>query len=511
MKHNNILVGLIALGILVAGGYGLYRLGMKQGSGMVGTPAAPESNAGAPMKTGDVDPSTGKKVLYWHDPMVPGQKFDKPGKSPFMDMMLVPVYADGGGDDGGISISPRVQQNLGVRTAEVMRSVITPSVKVAGSIAFNERDQAVVQARATGYVERLHVRATLDRVAKGQPLADLYVPDWVAAQEEFLAVRRMQGSDLAALVDGARQRMRQAGMSEEQIRLVESSGQVHPRITLSAPISGVVVELAAREGMAVMPGATLFRINGLFTVWANAAVPETQAALLRPGAMVEAHAAALQGAVFKGKVQALLPEVDAATRTLKARVELSNPGAQLAPGMFISIALTSNAKARTEALTVPTEAVIQTGKRTVVMLAEDGGKFRPVDVVIGVESNGQTEIKQGLELGEKVVVSGQFLVDSEASLRATGTRMEGSAATQDHAMAEHSGQAKVEAVHQDSVTLSHGPIASLQWGPMTMDFAAPAAGLPPGLKPGQRVKFAFVMDKDGMPVLTRIEPMEKQP
>ena len=137
------------------------------------------------------------------------------------------------------------------------------SVDAVGSVAFNERDQAVVQARATGFVERLHVRATLDRVRKGQPLAELYVPDWVAAQEEFLAVRRMQGTDLAPLVDGARQRMRLAGMSDAQIALVERSGKSQPRITLHAPIGGVVAELAVREGMTVMPGATLFRINGL--------------------------------------------------------------------------------------------------------------------------------------------------------------------------------------------------------------------------------------------------------
>ncbi|REV34523.1 efflux RND transporter periplasmic adaptor subunit, partial [Mycobacterium tuberculosis] len=140
--------------------------------------------------------------------------------------------------------------------------------EAAGSIAFNERDQAFVQARSTGYVEKLFVRATLDPVSKGQPLAELYVPDWVAAQEEFLSVRRMQGTDLAVLVDGARQRMRQVGMTDEQIRLVEHAGRVQPRITLVAPTSGVIVELTAREGMTVMPGATLFRINGLSTVWA---------------------------------------------------------------------------------------------------------------------------------------------------------------------------------------------------------------------------------------------------
>jgi Cu(I)/Ag(I) efflux system membrane fusion protein len=496
MNLKPLVIGLIAASVLGAGGYGLYALGMKHGAGMTDGAS-------------DADPSAGKKVLYWHDPMVPGQKFDKPGKSPFMDMMLVPVYAEGDGDPSQVAVSPRVQQNLGVRTAEVTRGSVAPRVEAAGSIAFNERDQAVVQARATGYIERLHVRATLDRVGRGQPLAELYVPDWVAAQEEFLSVRRMQGTELAVLVDGARQRMRQVGMSDEQIRLVEASGKLQPRITLSAPVGGVVVELMAREGMTVMPGATLFRINGLSTVWANAEVPESQAAMLRPGAPVEARSPALPNTVFKGTVQAILPEVNPSTRTLKARIELSNPRAQLAPGMFVSVALAGRAE---PGLMVPTEAIIQTGRRSVVMLAEADGKFRPVDVEIGVEANGQTEVKRGLEAGQKVVVSGQFLVDSEASLKGVTTRMGEMPA----AAAEHSGEGKVEAIGKDAVTLSHAPIPSMQWGAMTMDFGAPTAGLPPAVKPGASVRFAFTMNTEGLPVLTRIAPkssgaMEKKP
>ncbi len=414
---NQITRVLIGIGLLIAvsaGSFGLYRLGVKQGKS-----AAPETSAMT--AASNVDPATGKKVLYWHDPMVPGQKFDKPGKSPFMDMMLVPMYADDDGDESHVSVSPRVQQNLGVRTAEVRRAAMTPRLEATGSIAFNERDQAVVQARASAFIERLYVRATLDHVSKGQALAELYVPDWVAAQEEYLSVQRMQGKDLLALIDAARQRMRQAGMSEAQIALVVASGTVQPRITLYAPIGGVLVELAAREGMTVMPGATLFRINGLSTVWANAEVPESQAALLHPGAMIEARSPALPGMLFKGALQTILPEVNAATRTVRARVELANSGGQLAPGMFVSVQWVMTSE---PALMVPTEAIIQTGRRTVVMLAEATAKFRPVEVEIGIESDGQTEIKRGLEAGQKVVLSGQFLLDSEASLRASTTRMQ---------------------------------------------------------------------------------------
>ena len=384
MNPKNLLIGVVAVAVAVLGstGYGLYTIGMQRGMGMASAPAAPVAGGAAPsgagpaptgLLAGDIDPANGKKILYYHDPMVPATRFDKPGKSPFMDMMLVPVYAGNASDTNQVGVSPRMQESLGVRTALVTEGVLAPQVSAVGAIAFNERDQAIVQARATGYVEHLYVRATLDPVAAGQPLVDLYVPDWIAAQEEFLSVRRMQGTDLAVLVDGARQRMRQAGMSEAQIRRVETSGKTQPRITLVAPIGGVVVELLARQGMTVMPGATLFRINGLASVWANAQVPESQSALLRPGARVQATSPSLPGTTFTGTVQAILPDVNTATRTLTARMELANPGHRLVPGMFVQMQLADTRAAKT--LLVPSEAVIQTGRRAVVMLADDHGGF----------------------------------------------------------------------------------------------------------------------------------------
>ena len=372
-------------------------------------------------------------------------------------------------------------------------------MSAVGNIAYNERDQAVVQARATGFVERLHVRATLDRVGKGQPLVDLYVPEWIAAQEEFLSVRRMEGTDLAPIVEGARQRMRQAGMSESQIKLVESSGRTQPRITLIAPIGGVLVELMAREGMTVMPGATLVRINGLSTVWAQAEVPESQSALLRPGAKVQARSPAIPGTTFNGTVQAIVPDVSPATRTLKARVELSNPDGRLVPGMFVTMQFMDTRAEKS--LLVPTEAVIQTGTRTVVMLAEDNGAFRPVEVEIGIESGGQTEIKRGLQAGQRVVVSSQFLIDSEASLRGVEARLSSGAATTG---ATHRTPAKVEAIKGDTVTLTHPPIPSLKWPDMTMDFKLPA-GEPRALKTGDEVDIEFRMQQGDVPQITRIE------
>jgi Cu(I)/Ag(I) efflux system membrane fusion protein len=537
MQLKPLLIGLTAAGVLAATGYGLYTTGLQRGMGMAAAPApaAPPTQAipqsiaqgedatrrhlTAGLKAGDVDPATGRRILYYHDPMVPGNRFDKPAKSPFMDMMLVPVYADGGGDSGAgegrtVTVSPRLQQNLGVRTAPVTEGTLSPPVTAVGSIAFNERDQATVQARATGYVERLHVRATLDRVAKGQALAELYVPDWIAAQEEFLSVRRMQGTDLAPLVEAARQRMRQVGMNEAQIAWVEGSGKTQARTILLAPISGVVTELAVREGMTVTAGTTLFRLNSLGTVWANAEVPESQAALLRPGTRVRAKSTAMPEVTLDGQVQALLPEVNPTTRTLKARLELANPGGRLVPGMSVQMQFTDLQVGK--ALLVPTEAVIQTGRRTVVIVADGEGRsghFRPVKVEIGTEGGGQTEVKRGLQAGQRVVVSSQFLIDSEASLKGVEARLN---AAESKPQAEdttprHEGDATVESLSRDALTLSHGPIPSLKWGPMTMDFKPPPQGLPNGLKAGDKVRFAFYMGTDNLPQLTAVTVQASAP
>jgi len=503
MKTRTLVVALFAAGALGGAGYGVYWLGMNRGMQMAGGNTAAPAKDAAP-GAGSTDVSSGRKVLYWHDPMVPGQKFDKPGKSPFMDMQLVPVYADGDGDEGKVTISPRVQQNLGMRTAEVTKGTMAPALEAVGNVAYNERDVAVVQARSNGFVEKLYVRATLDPVRKGQPLAELYVPDWVAAQEEYLSVKRMTGAGVAALLDAARQRMRLAGMNEDQMRLVESTGTVHARMTLTAPTGGVVAELAAREGMTVMSGAPLFRINGLGTVWVNAEVPENQTGMVRPGNPVEARTPALPGIVFKGRVSAILPEVNLATRTQKTRVELANLGGRLVPGMFATIKFT--AAAGKNMLLVPTEAVIQTGRRSVVIVAQGDGKFAPVDVEIGIEADGQTEIRKGLEAGQKVVISGQFLIDSEASLKSTTERMS-DVPTPEATKASgqtHHGEGRVESIGKDEITLSHGPIPSLQWGAMTMGFKAPANGVPDHLAVGDIVSFEIRETQAGKFEIIRI-------
>ncbi len=497
MTRKSILV--LAAALAAGGiGYGGYRLGALQAPAAVPTPAPAAQAAG-----GKTDPKTGRPVLYWHDPMVPGPRFEQPGKSPFMDMDLVPVYADEA-EGGGVKVAPQVQQSLGLRTALVAKGPIAPRVQAVGSVAWNERGLAVLQARAAGFVERLHVRAPLEPVRRGQPLVDLLAPDWVAAQEEYLWLLKREAPGAEALREAARQRLLLAGMTEAQIRAVEAGGKTLPRLTVVAPLSGVVAELAVREGMTVMPGAPLFRINDLSSVWVNAEVPEAQAALVRPGQPVEARTAALPDTVFQGKVSALLPEVDAQTRTLKARIELANPGGRLVPGMYATIAF--GAAAAREALLVPTEAVIRTGKRDVVITLREDGRFAPADVQLGLESDGHTEIRQGLAEGARVVLSGQFLIDSEASLKSTLSRLETGAPAEPKEQPQvHRGEAKVEALDAENVTLSHGPIPSIGWGAMTMGFQL-AAGMKPALRAGDRVAFEFRQAEGGYEIV-RIERM----
>jgi Cu(I)/Ag(I) efflux system membrane fusion protein len=478
---NKAVVGLIVVVALASGGYAGYRFAQHR---LISAAAAP-----APAQEG-------KPVLYWYDPMYPQQKFDKPGKSPFMDMQLVPKYAGEEAGAGMVSISPRMVQNLGVRTAAAKAGAIEQRFEAVGSVVFNERGVVQLQARAAGFVEKLHARAPLDPVKKGAPLVEILYPEWAGAQEEYLLLRKGHPE----LAHAARRRLMLLGMSEAQIAAVERAGAVRARFMLSSPISGVIAELGVREGTTVMPGTTLFRIVDLSTVWVNAEVPEAQAAWVTPGAPVEARVQAYPGRTFAGHVGALLPEVSATTRTVRTRIEVDNPGTVLKPGMYATIVFRQ--QARRESLLVPSEAVIRTGTRDVVIVALGEGRFRAADVELGFESGGQSEVRKGLAAGDKVVLSGQFLIDSEASLSATVARLE------DVVQGNHRGSGTVTAVDAASgrVELDHGPIPSLQWPSMTMGFLVEDKSQLAALKPGDRVQFELrpKPDADGNYIIGNI-------
>lgn len=369
--------------------------------------------------------TSAEKPLYWYDPMTPDKHFDAPGKSPFMDMPLVPKYASGGSAQSTVAVDPRLAQNLGVRTAAAERGALQTKVRATGAVAFDERAVSLVQSRVAGIVEQLHVRAPLTRVNAGQPLLTVLAPDWTAAQEEYLALRRSRSTGLDNLRSAARQRLLLLGMGEGQIRAIERSDHAQTRITLSAPRDGVVGELSVRDGATIAPGMPLMRINGLDDIWVNAAIPEAQSGRVTAGAAVEARVPAFPGETFAGTIETLLPDVDAATRTLTARIVLHNPQHKLAPGMYASVDITP-AAAAAENVLVPSEAVIATGLRSVVIVDAGEGHYRAQEVRLGDEANGKTVVLEGVEPGEKVVLSGQFLIDSEASLTGTLARLQSS-------------------------------------------------------------------------------------
>jgi membrane fusion protein, copper/silver efflux system len=367
------------------------------------------------------DAADPRAPLYWHDPMVPGQRFDKPGKSPFMDMQLVPVYADERAQSGAVKVNSNVTQSLGIRLGKVTSEVIQPQLSAVGSVAFDEHLLQLVQARVTGYIARLYVKAPLEHVRRGQPLADITAPEWQQAAGEYAALLGDDSEYAKTIRTAARHKLVVLGIPESAIANLERNRTATPTMTIFAPLDGVISELGVREGAAFMAGATLFRINGLRSVWVNAQVPEAQRYLISPNSAVTARATGWPGASFTGRLDAVLPAVDATTRTMMLRAVLDNTGGKLAPGMFVSLDVKGTAAAAQ--LIVPSEAVITTGQRKVVILARSDGSFDAVNITTGAETDRKTAILSGLQEGQSIVLSGQFLIDSEASLTATVNRL----------------------------------------------------------------------------------------
>ncbi|TAJ79642.1 MAG: efflux RND transporter periplasmic adaptor subunit [Sphingobium sp.] len=392
--------GVLAIA-LVAGGGG-YWIGQRGG---------PASEAGSAQAN--------RKVLYWYDPMVPAEHYDNPDSLSSMGMKTIPKYADeapAGDALPGVSVDPAARQNLGLRVVAAEMGSLPSALTVTGTIDFNQRDVAVVQARSGGFVTRVYARAPGDVIGAGAPIADLQLPEWGGAQGEFLAVRRLGKPELTA---AARQRLRLMGMSDGLITQVERTGRTSGTVTIRSPIAGVIQSLDARQGVTLGAGQTLAQVTGIGTVWLNAAVPEAQAGMVRVGQGASATLAAFPGESFAGRVSAILPAAQAESRTLTVRIELANRGGRLRPGMFAAVALGGDGG---QALLVPSEAVIRTGTRTLVMLALADGRYRPAEVRTGREGGGKTEVLAGLAAGEKVVASGQFLLASEASLTGIAAR-----------------------------------------------------------------------------------------
>jgi len=307
-----------------------------------------------------------------------------------------------GGDTPALENRPHLAETHGLQVAEVTRGRLTPEITASATVVFDEREVATVQAGATGTLERLRVRATPATVRQGDTLADLYVPTWFAPQMEYQAVTNVRYPGAAHLAEDADHRLRRLGMPDDLVQTLGRTGTPQSRLTLIAPISGVLTDLTAHEGMKVTRGSTLFRINGLSTVWVNAEVPESLGQELRTGDAVKAQTTTLPGSVFSGTVASVLPSVNLASRSTIADVALANSATRLLPGILVTLQLAPTGGS--DVLLVPSEAVIEAGSRRVVTVVENDGRFRPVSVETGLQSSGRTEIRSGLTLGQKVIL-----------------------------------------------------------------------------------------------------------
>lgn len=362
-----------------------------------------------------------EEPLYWVAPMDPNYKRDKPGQSP-MGMDLIPVYPDGGsGSDSGpgtIKISPEVVNNLGVRTAEVSRQPLHSVIRTVGYVQYDQDRLVHIHPRVEGWIEKLSVKAAGDPVVQGQPLYALYSPELVNAQEELvLALNRNN----RRLIQAAEDRLKALQLSATFIRELKDKRKVQQTVTFFAPQTGVVDNLNIREGFFVKPGTTLMSIGALDDVWVEAEVFERQAGQVEVGMPVTMNLEYLPGREWTGSVDYVYPSLDEKTRTLRVRLRFNNADGALRPNMFAQVVL--HGTEQTNTLLVPREAVIRTGDQNRVVLSLGEGRFKSVAVTLGRQDAHYIEILDGVAAGETVVVSAQFLLDSESSKTSDFKRM----------------------------------------------------------------------------------------
>ena len=372
---------------------------------------APASQVEATSQEAEPEP------LYWVAPMDPNYRRDQPGKSP-MGMDLVPVYADQHSSDA-ILIEPQVEQNLGVRSETVTRGPFWRRIRATGQIEPDQGQVSHIHLRTAGWIEVLNLRAEGDPVKTGEVLLEFYSPEVVNAQRELLQVLRGGNQ---SLLEGAREKLRALGVSQVDIEGLVSSRQGSDTFRILAPHDGIVAELNVREGMHVMPETEVLALADLSRVWVEARVFESQAAWVRAGQAAEVRIASLPGQVFEGEVDYVHPMLDATTQTLPVRIVLDNPDGQLRPDQYASVTLFGGRL--DDVISIPREALIRSGDHQRVVVALGDGRFAVQEVVAGIESGDWVEIRAGLKEGYQVVVSGQFLIDSEASLAGSMRRLQ---------------------------------------------------------------------------------------
>ncbi|MDP1611174.1 MAG: efflux RND transporter periplasmic adaptor subunit [Sulfuritalea sp.] len=512
---------LAALLLAVGGGYWLGKARVGAGDTAIGAAPATAAAASAPAR----------KLLYYRNPMGLADTSPTPKKDS-MGMDYIAVYegedgvANSGAAPGEVKITTEKIQKLGVKTEPAALRELARRVTASGRVEIDERRLHNVAPKFEGWVERLHVNATGQPVAKGQPLFEVYSPELVSAQREYVVAAK----GVAALKDasaemqtGMRQlaeaslvRLRNWDISEEQIKALAAGGEAKRTLSFRSPVGGVVLEKKAVAGMRFMPGEMLYQIADLSAVWVLADVFERDIALVKAGQKVRLTISAYPEKSFAGTIAYIYPTLKAETRTIPVRIELANPGALLKPAMYASVELAVGA--RDKVLTVPLSAVIDSGTRQIVLIAKGQGRFEPREVKLGARSDDYVEVREGIRDGEPVVVAANFLIDAESNLKAALGGLTAAAASTAGAApsvatksASHQATGTLDAIDAKagSVTVTHGPVASLKWPGMTMDFMLANPSLADKVKAGTPIDIEFVERKPGEWVITKLDARAK--
>jgi RND family efflux transporter MFP subunit len=525
VKASQAALATLVLAAVAAGGYWF---------GMRAQPASTERAQAEPSAPAAsvTEASKPRKLLYYRNPMGLPDTSPTPKKDQ-MGMDYIAVYEgedEATGAPAGaqqIRIGTEKVQKLGVRTEAASLRVLGRTVRASGRVEPDERRIFEITPKFEGYVERLHVNVTGQVVAEGQPLFDVYSPELVSAQREYviaaqgvLAMKEAGGEALGGmkqLAEASLSRLRNWDMPPEQIAALVNTGEARRTITFRSPVSGIVTEKKALQGMRFMPGDALYRVTDLSAVWVMADVSEQDLALVRLGAKAAVKINAYPDRVFDGTITYIYPTLKAETRTVPVRMELANPGQLLKPAMFAQIELQVGGKG--QVLTIPDSAVIDTGTRRIVLVQLQEGRFEPREVKLGGRNDNHVEVLEGIRDGEQVVVAANFLIDAESNLKAAIGGMAGPsgaggavAPAADRTAAPsavgHRAEGTVEVVDAKAaaVTIHHGAVETLKWPAMTMAFTLANPSLLKGLKPGTTVRFEFVERRPGEWVITSISP-----
>ena len=510
MKPTTIVSALVIAGVAAAAGYGL---GKRE-------PQPAQSAAQG------ASASSAKKILYYRNPMGLPDTSPVPKKDP-MGMDYIPVYEGETPQNlpaGAVQISADKIQLLGVRTEAAQMRELKRTVHAVGTVQPSERGLYKVAPRFEGWIEKLLVNTTGQAVARGQVLMEVYSPDLVAAQEEYLIALRgtsdvkEAGGEAQAtmqrLADGVLRRLRNWEISERELDRLEQTGKPRRELAYRSPASGVVLSKPSVAGMRFMPGDVLYEIADLATVWMIADVAEQDLAFVRAGQRAKVSIASYPGREFDGNVVFIYPTLEAATRTARVRIEMPNPGGLLKPAMFADAQFISEHDGA-KALAVLDSAVLDSGARQIVLVDRGQGVFEPREIKAGMRADGYIEVKDGLQAGENVVVRANFLIDAESNLKAAlggfghehGDQKKPAAAATS-AGQTYKAQGTIAAIDAKAgtVEIEHGPIAGLQWPAMTMQFKAKDASMVRGLKPGQAVDFELSQSAPGEFVIDKIAP-----